>query len=271
MGSLAFATGPLHLDEDGDDLRADLGAALSEALGAHVVVSAERSYAALRERVISGGAALAWLPPVLYVRAHEQGAIGAVLRAARSAGGGYQGAIFVREDSRVRSAEDLRGVRVAWVDRDSCAGYLFPRIALRDAGIDPDACFRSETFAESHARVVAAVASGGVEAGATHVQVQDPAHPERGLALAGWAAFADPRAMRAVVVSASIPCDTVCVGAGLPAEERARFVTRLSRAHEQPLLSQLLRAMLGADRLTPGSPEDYRPVRSALVAEGALL
>jgi phosphonate transport system substrate-binding protein len=270
MGALAFVTGPVHLDEDGEDLRADLGAALSEALGVQILVTAERSYAALRQRVISGEAALAWLPPVLYVRAHEVGAIAAVMRAERFAGASYQGAIFVRDDSRVRRAEDLRGVRVAWVDRDSCAGYLFPRLAVRAAGLDPDACFRSETFADSHARVVAAVASGGVEAGATYVQAQDPAHPEKGLALAGWTAFAEASSMRAVVVSASIPSDTVCIGASVPEATRARWVERLSQAHALPRVSRLLRAMLGADRLTPGTPEDYRPVRAALVAEGAL-
>lgn len=270
MGALAFVTGPVHLDEDGDDLRADLGAALSEALDAPISVTAERSYAGLQRRVLAGEVALAWLPPVLYVRAHEAGAVAAVLRAERFAGASYQGAIFVREDSRVRRAEDLRGMRIAWVDRDSCAGYLFPRLALRGAGLDPDACFRSETFADSHARVVAAVASGGVDAGATHVQAHDPADPERGLALAGWAAFGDARAMRAVVVSASIPSDAVCVGASVPAETRERWVAALALAHALPRVSRLLRAMLGADRLTPGSPDDYRPVREALVAEGAL-
>ncbi|UJR84936.1 phosphate/phosphite/phosphonate ABC transporter substrate-binding protein [Sandaracinus amylolyticus] len=270
MGSLAFVTGPVHLDEEGDDLRADLGAALSEALGASIVVESERSYTALRDRVIARDAALAWLPPALFVRANEAGAVGAVMRAERFAGARYQGAIFVREESNATRAEDLRGMRVAWVDRDSCAGYLFPRLALRDCGLDPDACFGSETFTDSHARVVAAVAAGAVEAGATYVQLSDPERPSRGLAIAGWTAFAATRSMRAVVVSASIPSDAVCIGASVPDEVRTRWIEKLRAAHALPRVSRLLRAMLGADRLAPGTAEDYAPVREALLAEGAL-
>ena len=270
MGALAFVTGPVHLDEDGDDLRAELAAALSEALGTSLVVASERSYSALRDRVIARDAALAWLPPALYVRAQEAGAIGAVMRAERFAAARYQGAIFVREESSATRAEDLRGMRVAWVDHDSCAGYLFPRLALRDCGLDPDACFRSESFADSHARVVAAVASGAVDAGATYVQLSDPERPSRGLAIAGWTAFAEARSMRAVVVSASIPSDAVCIGASVPEEVRVRWAEKLCAAHALPRVSRLLRAMLGADRLAPGSPNDYAPVREALLAEGAL-
>nr|MDQ3037963.1 PhnD/SsuA/transferrin family substrate-binding protein [Myxococcota bacterium] len=268
MSALVFATGPVHLDEDGDDLRADLGEALSHALDAHIEVRAETSYAALRERVLAREIALAWLPPALYVKTQRAGAIGAVLRAERLAGASYQGAIFVREDSALRSASDLAGKRVAWVDPDSCAGYLFPRLALRAAGIDPDGCFASETFLESHSLVVGAVASGTCDAGATHVQLADASEPSKGLAIAGWTAFAEASSMRAIVVSPSIPSDAVCIGAAVPGEVREKWRVALGSVHGQPSMSLLLRAMLGVDRLTPGAPDDYAPVRDALAAEG---
>lgn len=270
MDPIVFATGPVHLDEDGDDLRADLGAALGELLGVHLEVRAERSYSALRDRVLAREVALAWLPPALFVRAHEAGALGAVLRAERFAGARYQGALFVREESAVRSAPQLRGARVAWVDRDSCAGYLFPRLALRAAGMDPDGCFASESFLESHSRVVRAVAAGACDAGATYVQLADPAAPEKGLALAGWAAFTVVSSLRAVVVSGSIPSDAVCIGAAIPDEVRAKWSAALARAHTHASASRLLRQMLGADRLAPGAPSDYAPVREALAAEGVV-
>src|SRR5262245_33666977 len=200
-----FATGPVHLDEDGDDLRTDLGRALSDALGEPIELEATKSYGELRELVLAKTVQLAWMPPALFVRAHAAGAVGDVLRAERFAGGRYQGAIFVRDGSPFRALEDLKGARIAWVDRDSCAGYLFPRLALRSRGMDPDAFFSAAEMLESHSRVVRAVASGAADAGATYVELADPADPEKGLSLAGWSAFAERKAMRPLLVSESIP------------------------------------------------------------------
>lgn len=265
-----FATGPVHLDEDGDDLRSELGAALSDAIGQPVEVQAERSYSALLERVLARTVTIAWMPPALFVRAHAAGALGSVLRAERFSGGRYQGALFVRSGSAIRVPRDLTGARIAWVDRDSCAGYLFPRLAVREQDMDPDSCFGSESFLESHSRVVRAVESGAVDVGATYVQLVDPDDVSKGIAVAGWTAFADARSMRAVLVSPSIPSDAVCLASGLTPEIEALLRERLSSFHARPKGARLLRAMLNADRLAIGAAEDYAPVRVALSAEGFL-
>ena len=265
--SHVFATGPVHLDEDGDDLRREIGKALGRMLGTPIEVRAEPSYARLRERLLGREVALAWMPPALFVHAHDAGAVASALATARSAGGRYQGALFVREDSAVREVEDLRGEAVAWVDLESCGGYLFPRMALRERGLDPDRDLRSGGLLESHARVVHAVASGVCAAGATFVELEDPSSPTSPLALAGWAPFVDPRSMRAVLVSASIPSDTVCVGTAVEASSRAAWVEALVRFHEEPGGALLLRSLLSADRLVPANPADYAPVRKAIEAE----
>lgn len=270
MSGLVFVTGPVHLDEDGDDLRMECAAALTEAVGEPIEIVAERSYGALLERILAGRFAVAWAPPALFVRAQEARAFGEVLRAERFTGGRYQGAVFVREGSPIATAADLAGKSIAWVDRDSCGGYLFPRLALRTAGLDPDACFRSESFLESHSRVVRAVAAGSVDAGATHVQLADADAPEKGIAVAGWTAFAEARSMRAVLVSPSIPSDAVCLGASVPAGLQEVLGERLASFHTRPKGARLLRALLNADRLAVGSASDYAPVREALAAEGVV-
>ncbi len=265
MATLRFVTGPVHLDEDGEDLRHELGAALGDALGRPVEVVAEKSYAELAESVKGREADLAWLPPVLFVRAHDAGAIAAVLAADRGhAGGAYQGAIFVRSDAPIADAASLRGSRVAWVDRDSSAGYLFPRVALRDAGLDPSALFSSESFAKSHSKSVRAVLSGDADAGATFVQLVDPSDPARGIAIAGWTGFAPTDALRAVVVSPSIPGDTVCVLAGVP--DGAQIAEALARFATQPAGQALLTRLMGASRLVKADPSEYDVVRRALEA-----
>ena len=147
--TLTFATGPVQLDDDGAHLRRELGRALSEALGASIEVVAEASYASLSERVMRGEAALAWLPPATFVRASEGGTVERVFSSERAYGARYQAALFVRADGPVTDLDALAGKRVAWVDRDSCAGYLFPKLELLERGRPPDSLFVSQRFLES--------------------------------------------------------------------------------------------------------------------------
>jgi phosphate/phosphite/phosphonate ABC transporter binding protein len=277
-GALTFATGPVQLDDDGAHLRRELGRSLADALGVDVEVVAEPSYAALGDRVARGEAAIAWLPPATFVRAADSGAIERVYCAERSGGARYQSALFVRAESRFDAPESLAGMRVAWVDRDSCAGYLFPRLELVQRGQPPETLFSEQRFLVSHRRVVCAVQAGEVEAGATFVQVRsDPARPSRppgaaearddlagSLALVGWAPFVAPAAMRAVLVSRAIPSDAVCVTRALPPALRDAVGNLLEVAGERPRLQRLFRGLMNADRFVRAEPSSYDAVREAM-------
>lgn len=262
-----FATGPVQLDEDGAHLRRELGRLLSEGLGSNVEIVAEKTYAKLLERVVEGGAHVAWLPPATFVRAEQRGAIARVLTTERLSGPRYQSALFVRTDSGIESIDALRGKRVAWVDRDSCAGYLFPRLELLDRGHDPRSFFSTSTFLDSHSRVVRAVQQGDFEVGATYVQLRDPQNAEGGLALVGWAPFVAPSAMRAVLVSRSIPADAVGITTAVPEAERDGLVAALAAIHDRPKVARVLRGLLDADRLIRGEPAVYAPVANAMASD----
>lgn len=264
MMGLRFVTGPMHLDAGGAQLRRELGNVLADLLRMPVEVSAEESYAALEARVQQRGAELCWLPPALFVRAHDAGVVAHTLRPARNAAGVYQGALFVKSDGPIRTAADLSGARVAWVDRSSCAGYLFPRLALAEHGIAPTSLFAAESFLESHGRVVRAVLRGEADVGATFVQLADENDPARGIAITGWTGYTQTKTLRAVLVSGSIPSDPVCVVAGAPQPER--IAAALAELHAIPGASALLRRLLSSDRLEPAPVSDYEVVRRALRA-----
>jgi phosphonate transport system substrate-binding protein len=252
----------MHLDQDGNVLRRDLGRVLTEALGAPVKVQAEPNYAALAARVAARDATIAWLPPALFVRAWDEQRVARVLRVARSKSGAYQGAIFARADGPIRSPRDLSGKRIAWVDRESSAGYLFPRLALTELGLDVGRLFAHEVFVKSHARSVRAVLEGHADAGATFVQLEDPSDPARGIAITGWTGFTQTKTLHAVLVSGSIPSDSICVLAGAP--EPDRIAAALGELHTRPNGARLYRQLLNGDRLVPADPADYEPVRRAL-------
>lgn len=259
MGQVRFGIGPIRVDED--HVRA-AAQALTRALGAPTAISVSPSYADLLDALNNARVDLAWLPPVLCVRAIERGAT-LLLGCVRAQGKLYHGAIFVREDSDVSSVDRLRGARVAWVDPDSCSGYLFPRAALFDAGFNPT-LLGSERMAGSHANVVRAVVSGQVSAGATYLDTL-----EDGTTVAGWMREAPAYAMRTLLVSAAIPSDAVCANHTMHKDTRDQISRALSDLHRSADGVAMLRDLFEVRRLEPALPRHYNVVREAIGLAGA--
>lgn len=278
MGSvLTFATGPVQLDDDGDCTRRELGRALGEAMGFEVDVVACPSYAALAAAVETGQAAIAWLPPATFVRVHRSGVVTRIFSAERTNGARYQAALFVSSATSIETLGALAGKRVAWVDRDSCAGYLFPKLELLERGIVPSSFFSEEQFVESHLRVVRAVRDGQADAGATYVQLRSldasaatrdasPHELAKSLALVGWAPFVPPAAMRPLLVSRPIPADALCATRAMPSKAIRAFDKTLASIADKPKLARLFRALMNADRFAPSDASAYAEVERAMTS-----
>lgn len=255
--TLTLATGPVHLDEDGEHLRHRLALALVQVLHRPVKVVPTRTYEGVAALIARGDAQLAWLPPAVYVRAEPELRLLAAVE--RSGGAGYRGVLFVPAGSEARNLEELEGKRVAWVDRDSCAGNLFPRLSIRERGLDPDALFAEEQFAGSHGSVVHAVMSGAADAGATHAQLAEDGET---LILAGWHPYAGRDGMRPLLVTKPIPSDVLCAAPDLESELFQSVRDALLSLHES--YGELLDEFFGGPRLVPAAPDDYDPVRAAV-------
>ncbi len=259
MDGLTFATGPVLLDEEGEELRARLADRLATALGQPVTARATRSYAELAGLFGEGGPLVAWLPPAVYVRTELLAGLTPLAEVQRADGEGYRGVLFVRADSEVTDLAGLAGARVAWVDRDSCAGYLFPRLALVEGGHDPDALFAEQRFVGSHGSSVRAVLAGEADAGATHAQTEPGSDVIR---LAGWGPYAGADGMRALLVTPAIPSDVVCASGALDPELADAVRGALLSLHEAD--EDLVDELFGAERFVAASASDYDPVRAAM-------
>lgn len=63
----------------------------------------------------------------------------------------YHGLIFVRRESRIRTAEDMRGKRFVFTDKATTAGYLLPLAYFEEHGIkNYKTYFRETYFAGTH-------------------------------------------------------------------------------------------------------------------------
>lgn len=138
---------------------------LETGLGIRVSFVASISYTDVVRQLASGEVDVAFMGAAAYIQARRIGSARAILRTVRDHRPYYYGVILTRQGSLVNNVADLRGKRIAFVDRNSTSGYFYPRVLLKQAGIDPEEDI-FPIFAGSHRTVVRLVTSGRVDAGA---------------------------------------------------------------------------------------------------------
>lgn len=118
-------------------------------------------------KALGGGSIeMAWLSPLSYLYAHQKyGANVILLRLTREGQKTYQCYIITRKHSGIRTLQDLKGQRFAFVDPYSTSGNLIPRYELTKAGLDPDHDVEGY-YARSQAAVIEQVLNGDFPAGA---------------------------------------------------------------------------------------------------------
>lgn len=163
----------------------------------------------------------------------------------------YHGLLLVRKDSGITSVAAMRGKRMAFVDKATTAGYLFPMAYLRAQGAKPDAgYFRESFFTGSHDAAIAAVLEGKADITAVKHSVYDRV------------ALENPRVKAELNIIASspvVPSNGLCVRPDLPAALQAKLKQALLGLESDPAGKAVL-AELGARRFIETTGEDYRPV-----------
>ena len=222
-------------------------------------------YRGLIEAMRGGNLDFAFFPPDGYVIANQDVGAQVLLKSVRGSSPYYWSAIVVRKDSGIKSVRDLEGKTIAWVDKNSAAGYVFPRAALVAEKLDPDKLFAKQTFAGRHDAAVLAVLNKSVDAAATF------ANDNRNKSGA-WTQFLKPEEaaqLTAIFYSKPIPGDTFSVS--------KQFYTKyptLSRGIAAALQgiktpeSKLLFNLYRIDYMIPAQDSDYDVVRQARKVAG---
>lgn len=79
----------------------------------------------------------------------------------------YYGMVFVRKDSQIKTAADMKGKRFAFVDKATTAGWLLPLHFFKELGIDKiDPWFSETYFAGTHEDAIKDVLHGKADIGA---------------------------------------------------------------------------------------------------------
>lgn len=168
----------------------------------------------------------------------------------------YRSVLFVRDDSPVRSLQDLRGRRLALQSPASTSAYLLPAITLLDAGVPmeilPSPVDRPRSdgvgyvFGNTEANIATWVLKGVVDAGAfSDVDLEELQQR-------------DPRAasLRVVGRSMNAPRAMELVRADLDPRVRERLKAVLLEASVDPQAGPALRRFFGTTRFTEVTPAD---------------
>jgi phosphonate transport system substrate-binding protein len=163
----------------------------------------------------------------------------------------YKGLIFVRKDSGIRTAADMKGKKMAFVDKAATAGYVFPLAWLRGNGITSlDGFFSEYYFTGSHDAAVFAVLNRKADIGAAKHSIYDRVRK------------GEPRVDQELVilaVSPEVPSNGLCVRKDLDEAVKAKLKNALLNLHTDPEGNEVLEK-LGARKFIETTVKDYEPV-----------
>ncbi len=189
---------------------------------------------------------VAWMPPLVHVRAAEHGATLVAVPVRRGALT-YRSAILVSAKSSARTIAELSGARFAWSDPRSAAGHIFPRMHLARAGIR----LGEEKFHGSFMVACAAVAEGSADACACFVNEDSIGSPGKLLADVARVFAPAPWRLRVVEVTDSIPPDGIVLSPRVEPLAAAAVTAALLSLAATPEGQSALQKLLYAERLVP--------------------
>jgi phosphonate transport system substrate-binding protein len=163
----------------------------------------------------------------------------------------YHGLIFVRKDSGIRTVDDMKGKRFAFVDKATTAGYLLPLHYFKDRGIDDYHAWFAETyFTGTHDGAIYDVLEGKADIGAAKNTVF---YTE---------AEKDPRItdeLAVLIKSPDVPANGLCVRNDLDQDLKRRLKEALLNMNRDKEGRKIL-TDFGATRFIPTTEEDYTVV-----------
>ncbi len=162
----------------------------------------------------------------------------------------YHGYLFVRKDSGIHDAASMKGKRMAYVDRATTAGYVFPLAWLREHGIRADGFFGETWFTGSHDAAITAVLDRQADVGAAKHSVYDRVRSE------------NPRVDRELLILASspaVPSNGLCVRQDLEPDLREALRRALLDLDTDPEGAKILQ-QFGAIKFIETTAGDYAPV-----------
>lgn len=171
----------------------------------------------------------------------------------------YHGFIFVRKDSGIKNIRDMKGKRMAFVERATTAGYIFPVAYFKEHGVtDLKSFFREYYFTGSHDAAVYAVLNKEADIGAaknTIYNIVKKKHPH----------IKDDLVILAE--SPKVPSNGLLVRPSMPANIKRKLKETLLNIDQDEKGKKALEKFF-ALKFIETTAEDYKPVFDAAKKAG---
>ena len=146
---------------------------LTERLGVKVEAFTASNYIGVVEGLGSGSVDFGIIPPFSSLLAKKQSNAKPILTSKGKTGKpGYTAELYVRKDSGIKSLQDVKGKKVAFVDPSSSSGYIYPGAMLVNAGLNLDKDI-SYQFSGGHDKSLQLLLNKDVDVIATFDGVED--------------------------------------------------------------------------------------------------
>lgn len=172
LKSLKIGVLPNQSPTEQEVMTTDLESYLEEILELQVNFLIASEYQDVIDWLVEEKVDMAYLEATSYLEALERGAKIQPLVAPIDKHTGhswYGAAIIVKADSSIKNLSDLRGKKIAFVDKFSTSGYLIPAIAFKELHIFPKYDFAKTIYAGTHSNTLKALQKGEVDAAATSI------------------------------------------------------------------------------------------------------
>lgn len=228
-----------------------LASYLSKKIDTKIRLTVYPQYGNIIDSFTSTGMDGAFFGSFSYVLAHARVGIEVLARPVNLNGSSmYHGLIFVRKDSRIKSVNQMKGKRFAFVDKGTTAGYLFPLAYFKKHGKDYRTFLKESYFAGTHEDAILDVLNRKAEIGAAKNTIYERL------------AASDDRINKELVImerSPEVPENGLAVRKGLDDSLKKRLREALLKMHEDPEGAGILEAF-GVRRFIETNDTDYQPV-----------
>ncbi len=171
----------------------------------------------------------------------------------------YHGYIFVRKDSGIKNVADMKSKRMAFVDKATTAGYVFPIAYLKENGVkDIDKYFKEYYFTGSHDVAINNVLNKKADVGAAKHSVYNRVRSD------------DPRIDKELMIlaeSPKVPSNGLCVRKDLNKPLKEKLKAALLSIDKDPK-GKVVLEKFGALKFIETTASDYQPVFDLLKRAG---
>lgn len=229
---------------------------MEKRLGQSVTVKVAKDYAETVSMLEKGEVEMAVLSPLNFVKAERELKLKVLFKKIYGDSEFYYSSIVTDKKNSIKDLSQLKGKKIAFVDRSSASGFLYPQVMLKEAGVSLSEV--EPIFKGTHVDALKALIAGEVDAAA--VWANPPA--EGGGTWTSSDFKENEVQVKVLKYSDPIPNDAIVIKEDFY-KTNPQFILRLMDAliYMSEKKNSSIKTVFGVDKLATATSKHYEGVR----------